>query len=543
MDNAQNNQIEVVEQEEFIAPYSSTRQFNQPVQVAGTRIKFEPRVYRNNSQDYIPTEEAIEGFRKFESCFRMVNLDSLSDLDLVSVEADGYLFSATTTEGALEWLYIPCQVNVNSKEVTEEAYASAKLSLPLKMLLKILKIPFEFGIKNPDKIRTTMVKYWADKLPEKNPLPISIVVNNVPHTVTTAEGNSYNVCDIVAIHRVQALKTGAGYRGLFMDMEKGIPLFSKSIPVVEKLIKESFPTAEPRIKQVEYGFTTKNSSQHSVRWVVPVGNLTELEQVESSEDTEHNSAKDFYIMYTLRSDFSNSVNAYKTILDVGLYRLVCSNGLTVPMDKATYNRLRTEFIEKGLEVLDELEQRGVSADKIDSKRERLTSSLEYKFDNMFEKGVLSIKLDNESFNLGVIPHEVKEVLALVADRDALVRAVVEPLKEDLPKVGNIDFLKVMNESAKRNGIAPRIVDAIAVEYLSERLPDALGYVVEPEKIKKPIDIVNMVTFFAQSSKDSFAQAKLENGAVAFATDIQNTLLGTAEEDTKMLERYKTYLIH
>ena len=541
MENTQ--QIEVMEQEEFIAPYTSTRQFNQPVQVAGTRLKFEPRVYQNNTEGYIPVEQAIDGFRKFEDCFDTVNLDSLSDLDLVDICKEGYLFTASTTEGESKWLFIPCNMGEGAKEVSEESYASAKLSLPLKMLLKILKIPFEFGIKNPDKIRTAMMRHWTGQLPEgKNPLPLTIVINNQARSVTTSEGETHNeVYDIIAIHRVQALKTGAGYRGLFMDIEKGLPLFSKSIPVMEKIIRET--GVEPKIKRVEYGFTNQNSSQHSVRWVVPVGDLTELETVESSEDNEHNSADDYYVMYTLRSDFSNSVNAYTTILDVGLYRLVCSNGLTAPMGKETYARLKSEYIEKGLKELDELSARGVPEDKIAAKREKLISALEYKFDNMFDKGALSFKIDNESFNSGYIPKEVKDILALVADRNTLYNSIVEPLKESLPKVSNLDFLKAMDSAAKRNGIAPRVVDAIAVEYLSERLPDSLGYVGEPTKVTKPIDIVNMVTFFAQSGKDTFTQSKMENGAVNFATEIQRELLGTAEKDTKLLDKYKNILIH
>ena len=541
MENTQ--QIEVVEQEEFIAPYTSTRQFNQPVQVAGTRLKFEPRVYQNNTDGYIPVEQAIEGFKKFEDCFDTVNLDSLSDLDLVDICKDGYLFTASTTEGESKWLFIPCNMGEGAKEVSEESYASAKLSLPLKMLLKILKIPFEFGIKNPDKIRTAMMRHWTGQLPEgKNPLPLTIVINNQARSVTTSEGETHNeVYDIIAIHRVQALKTGAGYRGLFMDIEKGLPLFSKSIPVMEKIIRET--GVEPKIKKVEYGFTNQNSSQHSVRWVVPVGDLSELETVESSEDSEHNSVNDYYVMYTLRSDFSNSVNAYTTILDVGLYRLVCSNGLTAPMGTETYARLRSEYIEKGLKELDELSARGVPEDKIATKRERLISSLEYKFDNMFDKGALSFKIDNESFNSGYIPKEVKDILALVADRNTLYNSIVEPLKENLPRVSNLDFLKAMDSAAKRNGIAPKVVDAIAVEYLSERLPDSLGYVGEPVKVTKPIDIVNMVTFFAQSGKDTFSQSRMENGAVNFATEIQRELLGTAEKDTKLLDKYKNILIH
>lgn len=539
------NVEELESTQEFVAPYTSTRQFNQPILIGGSKLKFTPRTYKNNSEDYLDTNEVIESFRKFEDTFQTLNVNSLADVKLISVENNGYLFSVINSDGVEQMAFIPTLTDIDKEDVTEEAVAKSKKSLALKMLFKLLKIPFEFAIKNPSKIRTELIEHWAKYLPESgdNPIPLTMVVNKNAYELTTSDGTRHNVVEILSIYRVKAVPASDGVRPQFYEIDKQIPLFSKAIPVVEQLIKDTIPGAEPRIKQVEYGFTNENASQHCVRFVVPNSKLSELQQIESSNDEWHNSAKDYYIMYTLRSDFSNSVDAFKTTLDVGLYRLVCSNGLTVPMDSSVYERMKQTYIDNGLQelsfALDSDDER------LQRRKENCVKSLEYKFNTMFHKNKFSFSLDNEAFNTNTIDGNIREVLRLIGDVDSLVSTVIRPLDTELPKVSNLDFVKTLDQVAKRSKISPRITNAIAVEYLSERVPDSEGNLpsTEPLKIRKPIDIVNMVTFLAQSSKDSFSQSKLEGSAIQFANDIQNQLLGTAQEDTELLDKYMNLVIH
>ena len=164
---------------------------------------------------------------------------------------------------------------------------------------------------------------------------------------------------------------------------------------------------------------------------------------------------------------------------------------------------------------------------------------------MFNKGKFSFSLDNEAFNNNNVDNNIREVLKLIGDVDTLVGTVIKPLDTELPKVSNLDFVNTLDQVVKRSKISPRITNAIAVEYLSERVPDSEGNLpsTEPLKIRKPIDIVNMVTFLAQSSKDSFTQSKIEGNAIQFANDIQNQLLGTAQEDTELLDKYMNLVVH
>ena len=541
------NQVNVNELEntqEFVAPYNSTRQFNQPILIGGSKLKFTPRTYKNNSEDYLDTNEVIESFRRFEDTFTTLNVNSLADVKLVAVEDNGYLFSIIDSESQERMAFIPVVTDINKEDVTEDTLKKSKKCLALKMLFKLLHIPFEFALKNPSRIRTELIEHWSRYLPETgdNPIPLTMVIDRNAYELETKDGK-YQVNNIISIYRVKAVPTSEGYSSQFYQIDKQIPLFSKAIPAVEKLIKETLPGSQPRIKSVEYGFTNDNASQHSVRFVIPTSKLSELEQIESSKDEFHNSAKDYYVMYTLRADFSNSVDAFKTTLDVGLYRLVCSNGLTLPMDSSIYNRIRQAYIDAGLENVNfdvnSLDER------LQKRKENTVRSLEYKFDTMFHKNKFSFSLDTEVFNSGTFDENIKEVLQLIGDVDTLVDTVVKPLDVELPKVSNLDFVKTLDQVAKRTKISPRIANAIAVEYLSERIPDSEGNLpeTEPVKIRKPIDIVNMVTFLAQSSKDSFTQSKLEGNVVGFANEIHQQLLGTAQEDNELLDKYMNLVIH
>ena len=371
----------------------------------------------------------------------------------------------------------------------------------------------------------------------RSPIPLNILIKDQPQAIAV-DGKTYEVYDIMAIYRVRAVKTTNGYNPQFATLEDAVPLFSRTIPQFIDLIKEAIPGSDPQIKQVEYGFTRENASRHYIRIVIP----KQLQITDGDNDAIHdyNGKNDFFTCFTLQSDFSNSSDPGRTLIDVGLYRLVCNNGLTVPIDPQTYKNLKQQYIDRGLQAQNLSTPTPENANLI----EAATKQLDYKFNSIFssKSGAFSFKVSNALFNKNEGLENIKDAIGFLGDTDTLIRTVIDPLKEDLPQVENLDFLKALTESA-HGKVSNSIVNAIAVEYLSERLPNADGTpnTQVPLKIRRPIDIVNMVTFLAQSAKDSGQQVKMEQKVIPFVNKLTDTLRGQNKEDQEILERFKGLL--
>lgn len=519
--------------------YNDERQFDEPVRIEGTKIKFEPFIkerfnrdeckYDFDDIDYF--DSVVDSFAKVENDFILLKLQNISDLEIPVVTPQGLLFNLSMIDPADEkagvipeekqyTVVIPCITGLTTNDVKENLIEMAD-SIPLKQLFNTLKIPFKWGVRNPEDIIENLTNYWSSTLPadSSHPIPMNVLLDNVNKISVEKQDGVVNAYVVKAMYPSRVFRTDKGFITRKQTIDEIVPMFSKSLKNVRSMIEEAIPDIKLQLHEVNFGFNLNNNTNHEVMLV--------------SDRQGRFDNQTYNLAFILRSDFSNTKSPhYTTYLDVRMIRQICTNGMVSSIDAVDFETLKDAYVESRIAGTKRANQEGSLSVKV---RDNVADKAEKEFDRYYDNKTSTFCIPNTQINNNTVPEEVKNILKLFANVTDSLENVLRPFTKPLPQVADEDFIKALEDTSSYYKIPTKIYTSIGAAYLVERMKG-----MSPTVITRALDILNMMTFLSQSM-DIDIQSRVDGISVEFVKSLLTHLANQKETHTKYMEKYLSKL--
>lgn len=492
--------------------YDAEELFTKPLLVRGTKKQFvpNPSIKKMSVLDETTTEQVLNTLKHIEE-MEHIYLASIADLNLTLLPEQGFLFPYKGPNNETFNLFIPFET---------EAFNTVSF----KRLSNLLDIPYKFSQKNPSNLNFTNFDYWREKIcdEKKKNIPICIVFSKDKKADVTIEGVETPCHLVYTLFQTSSVTNVDGSAGsLLRTLDTQIPVLHKMTPVFMNTMKKILPNSKYILHSCEFGFeqTKKSKGDHFLKFIVDDPSLKiKIKNGEKEEE--------FLPTISLRSNFTGETKDFGYVnVSLQMLRLVCSNGLMLPIPESYLQSMQDAFV-----------QRLASVNKIDPSSKGYVKTLEkykMKFKKLFSGTVCKIPLPEfmSSFETSSFIDLFKAFLSSLSSGELLKET--EELQVKLANVLDEDFVEAVEKTAKATKIPGSVSKAVILEYLAQKESSEIIF-------QNAQSIVNYVSYIGQSFPVRVQQT-LEQNVVKFGKGLVTSLIHKKNDKMERLSKYTAML--
>lgn len=454
-------------------PYDSQSNFSEPVKVRGaTRV-----LHLNPILKTMDTDEKKAAFLNasvaLEQSTRVSEVGLVTNLVLRYVCSEYLLLSTETSPENLFYIHI---------DPKEKSY-------PLSQLSAILGIPYQFAKKNPGYLNSPTFAHYIDKLKAKERLPsVRLLYLNRPINVSMEvmmdiddAGNlkpepTMEFVPVRAYPLVAVLSHKDSSVVCSMDASSDGVIAKQSMVVKSILNNPALQQYDLKLMRAFSTITPENGGNqfHSI--------------ISTAFNTQVDVGGEVYSpVLNVTSRLFERSQTPTIQLDFGLMRMVCENGLMLPMHQNVFEQMGDIFTESEKALLP-----GVT-----SSNNGVTLPA-----NIFNSR-LGLKIIN-----GIMESLVEQAHVM---SHALARAAEFQLITSNPE----EFIKAATDLGSSMKVSGKVIEMFLMEYLAGQLSGE-------QKFKTPFDCIQFITFVSRAY-DTAIIAKTEQVAYSYAMQLYRNL--------------------
>ena len=476
--------------------------FDRPLVVQGTKKQYVPypAIKRMQTLDEGSLATVVNSLQQVED-FGAIYLQSISKLEPVLVKEQGFMF----------------QVKEELVDRTEEYNLFIpfnKSTVAFKRLSTMLGIPYKFATKNPGALNEDTFSVWKDKICEdKNKdLPLCIIYSKANTIDIEKEGKTWTCNLVMTLLPTGTIKKADGSVCLIKkDISDQIPVLHKIIPAFVDGIKLELPGTKVILHSLAEGFQGESKGNHYLKFLIDSPEL----KWKVDEDT-------YLPSISLLSNFTgeDKKGLGNIAIAIALFKPTCSNGAGVPMPEEHLEGVRTQFINKLMEV-----------NRITPEHKAYAKSL-VKYGKMFKKKFsdFGVSMPLHEFLTNFQKSDFITLLKIfISCKDKVIPETFESLKINFNTVQESDFVEAVEVLGKKHKLKSNLTQTLILEFLAGKRDGV--------EFKNPYQMVQYSTYFSQSF-DPKQQIEAERRIIPFGKDLAQALNKKAHFKQETLEKYQ-----